>query len=129
MGDGFGISGTQYVADFITPGKDLIGGNLNDDFVIDILDFGVFSSQWNANYGSGDTTCATSAPHADISGNGIVDSGDFTFLQINFLEEREDNCCGQPGLRGENQQPRTEISVRELRALGLGRLAAGDSER
>ncbi len=120
--------GTQYVADF-TGDKQLIGGNLNDDFWIDILDFGVFSWQWAVNYGSGDTTCATPYPHADISGNGTVSTEDFTFIQINFLQGHEPNCCGLPGLRSDGEGdygPVTEISVADLMAMGLWHLAAGD---
>ncbi len=130
--DGFAISGTQYVADFVAVGKDLIGGNLNDDFWVDILDFGVFSSQWGASYGSpmtGDTTCITAPPHADISGDGWVWSVDFGFISYNFLMEHEANCCEALGLHGGEEGgdgPITEISVRELRGLGLDHLAAAD---
>lgn len=92
----FEIDGTQYVADFIFANKPLIGGNLNDDEWIDILDFGIFVGQFGANYGTGDTTCATAAPHADISGDGLVSSADFTFIQTNFLDQAEANCCGGP---------------------------------
>ena len=74
-----------YEADFATALKPLIGGNFNDDEWIDILDFGVFSWQHFANYGTGDTPCVTAAPHADVSGDGIVDTDDFSFIQINFL--------------------------------------------
>ncbi|MBN2447781.1 MAG: hypothetical protein JXO22_13705, partial [Phycisphaerae bacterium] len=122
--DNFGILGTQYVADF-TGGDMLIGGNLNDDFWIDILDFGVFSSQWNVSYGSGNTTCTTGFPHADISGDGLVWTGDFTFIQNNFLLGNEANCCGQPNLF-RDQGPITEISVADLVAAGMAELAAGD---
>jgi hypothetical protein len=121
------IVGTQYVADFVTAGKNLVGGNLNDDFWIDILDFGVFSWQWAVNYGSGDTDCDTPYPHADISGNGTVSTEDFTFIQINFLQGHEPNCCGMPGLRStDDYGPVTEISVADLTAMGLWHLAAGD---
>jgi hypothetical protein len=120
--------GVQYVADFVTAGKPLIGGNLNDDRWIDILDFGVFSAQWVANYGTGNTTCATLSPHADISGNGLVFTEDFTFIQVNFLKISEANCCGAPGFRdGEaDNGPITSISVAQLRQMGLKHLAAGD---
>jgi hypothetical protein len=123
--EGFGIVGTQYVADFTVDDK-LIGGNLNDDFWIDILDFGVFSSEYGEDYVTGDTTCATPFPHADISGNGSVFTEDFTFIQINFLEGHEPNCCGQPGLPDGAEGPITSIPVDELIKRGLGHLAAGD---
>ncbi len=124
------VVGTQYIAGF-TGGDQLLGGNLNDDFWVDILDFGVYSWQYNTNYGSGNTTCSTAYPHADISGDGLVGSGDFTFIQINFLKGHEANCCGMAGLRGgeEGAGPITEISVAELRQMGLGHLASGDLNR
>ncbi len=88
-------SGTQYVADFVAAGKPLLGGNLNDDFWVDILDFGVFTGQYGASYGlSGDTTCSTPMPHADISGDNLVDSVEFTYIRNNFLKSHEPNCCG-----------------------------------
>ncbi len=45
----FGIVGTNYVCDFTSTGTtddSLVGGNLNDDEYIDILDFGVFIGQY-----------------------------------------------------------------------------------
>ncbi len=125
-----GSEPVQFVADFTTVNSaDLIGGNLNDDFWIDILDFGVYSWQWTW-MGSGSTTCSTTYPHADISGDGQVGPGtaDFTFISDNFLESHEANCCGVSGFRGgeEGDGPITEISVRELRRLGLGHLTVGD---
>jgi hypothetical protein len=126
----FGIVGTQYVADLSGDpaggGDWLIGGNLNDDYWIDILDFGVFSWQWAVNYTTGDTTCSTPYPHADISGDGLVNNGDFGFIQINFLDSHEANCCGQPGLPPPGDGPVTEISVAELHGLGLEHLAVAD---
>jgi T5SS/PEP-CTERM-associated repeat protein len=123
---GLVISGDQYLADF-TGSEALVGGNLNDDQFIDILDFGTYTSQFAMNVGA-DTTCATAAPHADISGNGVVDTGDFTFIQINFLQLKEPDCdCSSPltiGLRGEG--PRSEISVAELIAMGLAELTVAD---
>ena len=120
------LVGTQYIADFAAAGKDLIGGNLNDDFWIDILDFGVFSSQFSTNYGTPDSTCGTAYPHADISGNGLVNTGDFTFIQINFLMSHEANCCGALGRPEGGDGPVREISVADLRAMGMSALSAGD---
>ncbi|MHC5005544.1 MAG: HYR domain-containing protein, partial [Planctomycetota bacterium] len=117
------ISGNNYLADFTSDtGKALVGGNLNDDQFIDILDFGTYTSQFSMNIGA-DTDCSTAAPHSDISGNGVVDLGDFTFIQVNFLRFKEDDCCVVSALAG---GPVTEISVRELYRLGLGHLAVAD---
>jgi hypothetical protein len=124
----------QYTAAFTnTAGKLLWSGNLNDDAWIDILDYGVFSWQWNAGYDSngdgtydGNTTCATPYPHADLTGSGVVQSGDFTPIQVNYLKSRDANCCGAPGFREDETGPITRISVADLIAQGLGELAVGD---
>ena len=73
----------------------LIGGNLNDDQWIDILDYGMFVGQYGLPVGA-DTPCGTAPPHADISGNGTVGTEDFTFIQTQFLWAREADCCGAP---------------------------------
>jgi len=129
-------------------GHRLVGGNLNDDEYIDILDFGTWAGQYLVNFGTGNTTCATVGPHSDISGDGDVDSDDFSFIAINFLMFREANCCGllnivaPPGgqdgqglvpMVGDAGQmspgPITSISVQELRARNLDSLIAGDINR
>ncbi len=136
--NGFGISGTQYVADFLTPGKDLIGGNLNDDIFIDILDFGIFVGQFGLPIGGSD--CLTIAPHADIDGNGVVFTEDFTFISVNFFSVADNNCCGAAAsnmastgsdvryqiARQGREGPITRISVSELRRLGLIELIIAD---
>jgi hypothetical protein len=112
------IVGTQYVADFIAAGKPLIGGNLNDD-----------SWQYNLIYGSGNTTCATAYPHADISGDGLVHTADFTFIRNNFLQAHEANCCSllnSVETLADITAPRSVISVADLRAMGLPELALAD---
>jgi len=100
--DNFGtrpIIGLQYVADFsdrtgIGGDNDaLLGGDLNTDGFVDILDYVMFLNRIGTNYGTGNTTCATASPHADLSGNGKVEIEEFTFIQINFLSGSELNCC------------------------------------
>jgi len=118
-------AGTYYTANF-TGTDALIGGNLNDDFWVDILDFGVFSWQWGWT-GDPNTTCTTPYPHADINGDGLVDTADFTFIQANFLLGHEANCCGAPGFRGEDEAgPLTRIAVADLARYGLEHLAVAD---
>ncbi|MEW6249229.1 MAG: HYR domain-containing protein [Planctomycetota bacterium] len=116
----------QYAADFTGDpaggGDWLIGGNLNDDSTCDILDFGVYSWQFTQVYGSGNTTCATAYPHADLNGDGIASVADFTFIQVHFGKTHEANCCGAGSLG----EPVRRISVDELIRLGLAELAAGD---
>jgi hypothetical protein len=134
--DGFGIVGAHYAADFtdltVEGGDDdsLIGGNLFDDQppyappqYIDIIDYGVLVNDWAVNYGTGDTTCTTPWPHADISGDGAVTSADFTFIQVYFLYADDAHCCGS--FRNATG-PRTVVSVGELYELGLPELVVAD---
>ncbi len=120
----------RYVLNF-TGGDNLVGGNLNDDFYIDILDFGIYSFQFGMTYGgppTGDTTCSTAPPHADINGNGAVQPVDFSFISVNFLESHEANCCGaSDGMDEEaGDGPVLRIAVAELVKRGLPDLIAGD---
>jgi hypothetical protein len=121
----FHVSSTQYVADF-TGADELVGGNLNDDSYIDILDFGTFSFQY-LNGLPANTTCSTTGPHSDINGDGIVNAADFTFISNNFLDESEANCCGAVLLATDGQTgPIFDISVVELRQMGMGHLVVAD---
>lgn len=116
----FGISGLTYFADFVDSGSGnndaLIGGNLNDDQYIDILDFGAYVNQFGVTYGSVDTTCATPFFHADINGDGTVGILDYSFVSTNFLTFREVDCCGN-ALLGD-AGPISDISVFELVGRG-----------
>ncbi|GAB4382745.1 MAG: hypothetical protein Kow0022_00940 [Phycisphaerales bacterium] len=137
--DDFGIVGTNYVADFTNTGGDndwLIGGNLNGDTYIDILDFGVFIGQFGTMPGA-DTSCGYVGNHADITADGEVGAGDFTFIQIHFLESDEPTCASplvdgnaphiaQAGGRIERRGPIARISVDDLGRMGLADLAVGD---
>jgi Cohesin domain len=142
--DDFAIVGLNYDADF-TGGDALIGGNLNGDFYIDILDFGVFVSEYGSAYGTPSTTCGTPYPHADISGDvaGAVDVADFSFISLNFLKTHDANCSGLAGVSapapaGSWQQapqvaaalqadgPVMRISVRALREEGMADLIVAD---
>lgn len=103
----------------------LVGGNLNDDEYIDILDFALYNNLFGPSFA--DTDCTVPPTHADFNGDGLVNSFDFTFIHQNFLKGHQPDCCGEPGAAGEfSDGPRTEISVRELQAMGLGHLAAAD---
>lgn len=104
--------------------KTLLGGNVNDDEFIDILDFGGYIGAYGQNVGAS-TSCPTSTLHADFDGGGLVDTADFTFIQSNFLRVRESDPCGNALLA----QPVTSISVRELVAKGMWDVARGDLNR
>jgi len=146
---GFGVSGGVFVADVTGP-EALVGGELNGDGVIDILDFGAFVFTFGTDYGTGDTTCATAEPHGDVSGDGFVGAEDFSFIQVHFLEFGDPACCPVPlpqVARGDATRPDgdrrrsgparalgatpgggpvTSITIDELRRRGLGHLAAAD---
>ena len=126
----FGVSGGAYTANF-TGSNGLIGGNLNDDSYIDILDFGVFVGQFGHNYGTPDTTCSTAFPNADISGDGLVGISDYTFIQTNFLTFRDPDCCNNATMIPPNTPggPTTDISVAALVALGDWSIAKADLNR
>ncbi len=123
------LSGPTYVANFTaSDGKALIGGNLNDSRFIDIVDFGIFTTQDMSNVGA-NTTCGMMPPatrHADVSGDGTVESTDFAFISNNFLAVRDGNCGGNPNSLIAEEQPISRISVAELRQQGLGDLVRSD---
>lgn len=105
-------------------GNWLVGGNLNGDDVIDILDFGAF-----AGHGLGSipahTTCDSRGPHPDINGDGLIDALDFTFISLNFLAGDTNACC--PGSTADaGAEGLTAIAVDELDARGLSQLRAAD---
>jgi hypothetical protein len=132
----FGLSGTDWVADFTSTGTtddSLIGGNLNDDPWIDILDYGIFVGQFGTSPGA-DTPCVTVGPHADIDGDGFVFASDFTFISNNFLASHETDCCTvalpmRGWIRPMPQSldgPITRISVQQLKRRGLHDLIVAD---
>ncbi|RME40654.1 MAG: hypothetical protein D6788_02880 [Planctomycetota bacterium] len=117
-------------------GNWLTGGNLDgwkkdnpnaSHDVIDILDFGQLVWMWGTMVDP-NTACnmgmPMDGPHGDIDGDGMVNMGDFNFVANNFLSMSKNACCPS-GVAG---QPvaRTEVSVRELREMGLGELAVAD---
>ncbi len=119
----------RYVADFrgdpFFGGNWLVGGNLNGDRVIDILDFGLFiASQYLSPAGS-DTMCGLRPPHADFDGNGVVNALDFGYLSLNFLEFDKDACCGV-STAGVPETGTMDISIHELNARGMGHLTVAD---
>ena len=118
------INDGKYEASFTNTDM-LVQGDLYNDNMIDIVDFGVFVAEWGATYGGNpNTTCSTTWPHADINGNAAVDSPDFAFISFNFLLIGDPDCGGS--LDWAARAPRTSITVRELVAMGLGRLAMAD---
>jgi len=113
-------------------GNWLVNGNLdawkadgNGD-TIDILDFGMFVSQYSSALDP-NSPCGSAGPHSDINGDGVVDGADFTFISQNFLDNSKNSCCVAGG--GASSTPETpivSITVKELRRRGLGSLVVAD---
>ena len=129
------LSGTEYAAS-VTGTESMIGGNFNGDTFIDVLDFGVFVGQFGSSLPV-NTNCGTAPPHADITGDGTVAGGDFSFIQINFLEIGDAGCTlgpvhGTPAFSKRSRRaeiwtgPVTRISIEELEHRGLTELAVAD---
>ena len=126
-----GLFHARFHNDPLFGGNWLVGGNLDGlrdpEFgsprTIDIIDYGVFVSQFLMMVGA-DTACGDTAAHADINGDGFVDDIDFSFISINFLVGDKDACC--PGGRTPIPPGRTSITVRELTQMGLGDLSVSD---
>ena len=132
----------RYDADFEAAGKLLLAGNMNDDCVIDISDFTCYNWEWGNMYDSdgdgtqdGHTPCGMFAlvcgDHGDFTGDGVTGGGDWSYMHANWLEECEANCCNEPpgNAPGQSGEPRLEISVEELRAMGLGHQTVADLNR
>lgn len=91
------MTSDRYIADFTGDprlgGHWLIGGNLDDNDVIDTLDQSLLEKQLQTTM-SRHTPCGTNGIHSDINGDGFVDANDLAFIQRNFLRTSDQNCCG-----------------------------------
>ncbi len=118
------IVAKNWDASFTTGTTDLIGGDLYDDNLVDIVDFGVYVAAWGWT-GPGSTDCSTVWPHPDLNGDGALGAGDLAFVLTNFLQYGPSACAcnAKPAsLRG----PRTSITLRKLNELGLAELTVAD---
>jgi len=91
----------------------LIQGDSNNDNKIDILDFGLFV---------GDFGPAAINGRSNFDADLFVNNADFTHISSAFFTVGV-NCGGYVAGGGE---PLDRISIRELRALGLGEMAQAD---
>ena len=108
------VSGTQYVADF-TGSNALLPGDLNNDNVVDVVDWGVLVVRIGEN-ASVNTNCETLAFHADINADGLVNSGDGQLL-LNVILLGGSTCSS--GAADGGATARQSISVKELTEMGL----------
>ena len=103
------VVGTKYVV----PAMALIGGDSNDDNIVDVLDFGSYVSD----RGVGKNALSRS----NFDRNPVVNNADFTYIGLNFL--RTGDACGG-GFTGGT--PRERVSVKDLRRAGLGHMVDAD---
>ena len=136
-GGHFDIVGSQYVVDATGDpamgGAWLVQGDLYDDTadlgvdVIDVVDLAVYIASWGMTWPDGDTLCSdTFAAHADLDASGYLDTTDRAFVTTNYLTVGETGCCPLLGVPGDGPEPRSEISIVELRTMGLGWVARAD---
>lgn len=103
------VAGTKYEAQF-----DLVLGDSNDDDLVDVVDFTYFVF---------DRGVAASDARSNFNADAQVNNADFAFISLNFFRSGE-RCGAFAG-----GQPRSSVSVKELRRMGLGHLAAADMNR
>jgi HYR domain len=101
------VIGTRYLAEFSLP-----QGDSNDDDLVDILDFSMFVLAF------GQPVSAENP--SNFNADGIVNNADFGPIGINYFRSGE-RCEAFGG-----PSPRSRISVKELRRMGAGHLAAAD---
>lgn len=118
-----GVAGGKYTASFTGDDK-LIGGDLTNDNLVDILDFGVFAGQYGTAYPG---YRAWPNRDADISGDGQVETADFTYIQTHFLNRGKALCGGAPDAAAGLADPKSSIRLRDLsRIIGAQAAYAAD---
>jgi hypothetical protein len=117
----------SYTASFVgsraTGGHWLVGGNLNDDSFIDIVDFALFFPRY-LSQASPNSPCGATGTDANLNGDNVVDLLDLVFISGNSLLMAEPNCCGLGAVAGEN--PVWSATIHELRARGVDDPEASD---
>lgn len=105
----------------------VVGGDLTNDNVIDILDFGAFIGQF------GDTLPAPDdnwvGRHADLSGNGLVWTEDFSVIYAGFLTKGNPDITGASVATAAKTTGKTSVTVEELRRAGVRNAENADLNR
>jgi hypothetical protein len=99
----------QYVAN-LTGNDKLLGGDVDNNDVVDVYDYGIIAVQWNTT----GHPLAPPAPDGDIDDNGKVYKEDFRIFWSHFLT-RGDPPCGV--LPGQLPTPASRITVAQLAPL------------
>jgi len=90
-------------------------GDSNDDDLVDIFDYAIFLSNRGAAARNG---------LANFNADLVVGNADFGYVSINFMQSGE-SCTGA----FDGPEPRTRVSVKELRRRGLAELVDADLNR
>lgn len=120
------VQGDHYYASFKGDphfgGNWLVCGNLDGNGAIDVMDFGLFVDFYETAAAT-DTPCGTGGVHADFNGDGYVDDADWQFISDHLDTIDSPSCCSTTA----GIEPMvSEISVRELKSLGLDELIKAD---
>ncbi len=86
---------TVFAGDPLFGGNGLTQGNVDGSCSIDGADALTVTGLVGTNYGTGDTTCSTPAPHADFNGDGVVDAIDEGSVSTG-LGASSTGCCESP---------------------------------
>ncbi len=108
------VSGSQYSADF-TGSKALLPGDLNNDNLVDVVDWGVLVTRIGQ-ITSINTNCETPAFRADLNADGGVTSLDGDLL-LDVILMTGQSCVS--GAADSGDFARQSISVKELTEMGL----------
>ena len=115
------VSGTQYVADF-TGSQALFPGDLNNDNVVDVVDWGVLVVRIGQT-ASVNTNCETPAFQADVNADGFVNAVDGNLL-LNVILLGGETCSSGAADGGANALQ--SISVKKLTEMGIANAESCD---
>jgi len=87
-----GVYRARFVGDPARGGNWLVGGDLNGDGAVDLLDFDLYVTQSGQPLNQ-NTSCSTPAPHADINADGLVDVLDLAFIEVHQGSRDAIGCC------------------------------------
>jgi hypothetical protein len=118
------ISGYNYTLS-ATGDSALVNGDLNDDNLVDVIDWGVLVVRVGL-AAPVNTDCATTGFQPDFDGDGYVTNGDGNRLLASFLAQGDSFCNA---FNSDGGIPTTRISVAELSVLTGTDASAADLNR
>ncbi len=119
---------SSFVGDPLLNGNWLIGGDLDGNAAIDLVDLAAVIAQLN-DVLDPNTPCGTVGPHADINADGLVDALDEAFVLESFNLLALTTCCPLivPSAVSGPYEPVVALSIKELRRHGWSELEAADT--